>query len=143
MTASIPYARKGPHIIDVMVKEVQNASPFRSILFIAVCLVALYGVASWFRIDFLVDENKALTAQRAGLNRQVSDLKGSLIGVDALRRDLATSRSDLKAEIARKNELAVENTRLKGRITQGERDLDAALQKLKAYEKPRAVQKKK
>lgn len=144
MTTAIPYGRNPVDVIDVEAVEANVASPggkARLAFTVLFVFLIIYGVISWIRIDSFKEENVVLATQVAGLNQQVSQLEGSLKGVDALRRELATTKFDLTAEIARKNALAVENTRLKGRVTQGERDLAAALQKLKVYEKPKARKK--
>jgi cell division protein FtsL len=139
MNASIPYAGKLPHVVDVDAKVVgspQSGELPRLILLTVIAALVIFSVGSWFHIDSLKSENETLTSQVAQQSQKIAGLEKELASTATLRRDLAL-------EIQRKNVLAVENTRLKGRVAQGERDLAQALEKLKAYEKPKAGQKKK
>jgi cell division protein FtsL len=139
MNASIPYAGKLPHVVDVDAKVVgspQSGVLPRLLLLTVIAALVIFSVASWVQIDSLKSGNETLTSQVAQQSQKIAGLEKELASTATLRRDLAL-------EIQRKNVLAVENTRLKGRVAQGERDLAQALEKLKAYEKPKAGQKKK
>jgi septal ring factor EnvC (AmiA/AmiB activator) len=139
MNASIPYAGKLPHVVDVDAKVVgspQSGVLPRLLLLTVIAALVIFSVASWVQIDSLKSGNETLTSQVAQQSQKIAGLETELASTTTLRRDLAL-------EIQRKNVLAVENTRLKGRVAQGERDLAQALEKLKAYEKPKAGQKKK
>ncbi len=150
---TMPFGGSEQDVTDVEAREVnmeagkvKNASRptyFRPWLRLVIVIIALCGVTSWFRIDSLNEEKVALATQVSALDGQVKVLENDAKSTVGLRRELAATKSNLAAEIARKNGLAVENTTLKGRITQGERDLAQALEKLKAFEGKQPKQKPK
>ena len=135
MTASIPFHANRYNAVDVEAKVLSD-KPFTAKAFLlgVVILIALYGVVSWFRIDSLQGENEVLATDVSVLTAHVATLKAEAEKSKTLAMTNKKLRDDLDAEIARKNVLAVENTRLKGRVTQGERDLAQALEKLKSFE---------
>lgn len=138
MSTAIPYGRRPVDVTDVNAKEDRTASlggNVRFFLTAIIAIVALYGAVSWFRIDSLVDENTALATQVSALDKKINKLEAEAASTEVLRQQLQATKADLAREIARKNLLTVEVTTLKGRITQGERDLAAALEKLRVYEK--------
>lgn len=138
MSLKSPYGAKPEVIEDARI--VGEKSPIalfsKGLAVVVVLLLACYGVFAYFQLD-------KLEATNADLVTQVSLLEAKAKGSETLRTENDNLSRALKAEIARKNLLAVENTTLKGRVAQGERDLKAALDKLKAFEKPRSTSRKK
>lgn len=144
MNTSIPYNSRLPNAIDVESKTVKTrsaATKFSFVIYLLLFFISAYAVTSWFSIDSLKKDQAEKTAQISSLNTQVENFKAKTKSTDALRRELSDAKGALSTEIAKKSALAVENTRLKGRITQGERDLAQALEKLKVYEKPKKKKK--
>jgi cell division protein FtsB len=138
MNASIPYRNNRHSAVDVEAKVLSDkpfAAKMKAFLLVVVILVASYGVVSFFRIDSLQGENEVLATDVSVLTTRVATLEAEAEKFKTLGVANKKLRDDLDAEIARKKALAVENTNLKGRITQGERDLAQALEKLKLYER--------
>lgn len=146
MSASIPYAGGYPHVVDVNAKVINQSKveTWAGVGLVSlVVLLMVVAVASWFHIDTLKSEKETLTHQTGLLSKKIANLEGELASTSTVRNDLASAKRALEAEIQRKNAIAVENTRLKGRITQAERDLEQALAKLRVYQKPKVPPKKK
>lgn len=145
MNTSIPYEGRYPQAVDVVAKEAKVESKktkLRLVTYLLLLLISSYGVTSWFRIDSLKKDQATQMTRISELNAQVATLKGEAKGTETLRSELARTKADLLAEVDRKKKLAFENSKLLGRVTQGERDLAIALEKLKAFEKPKPKAKK-
>ncbi len=145
MSTSIPYGGRYPEAVDVVAKEPKAESKttkFRFVAFLLLLVASMYGATSWFRIDSLKADQATQMTRISELNAQVATLKSEAKGTETLRSELARVKTDLLAEVDRKKKLAFENSKLLGRVTQGERDLAIALEKLKAFEKPKLKPKK-
>lgn len=145
--SAIPYKGKHSDVIDVDAKTIKTtlwSTKHRfAVIIVALAVIVYTTITSWSQIESWKDKSGKLMTEVALLSTQVKKLEADAKGTEVLRHELATVKSDLLTEIARKKALAVENTNLKGRITQGERDLAQALEKLKLYEHQQSKQKAK
>lgn len=144
-TMRLPGRQQTGVVEDASEVNTSGSKNVRILMFLVLLVVAIYGVVSWFRIDSLKESNGTLSAEVTSLKGEIKGLKADVAATGSLRSQLSTvqgqlsaTKADLGREIARK---AVENTQLKGRVTQAERDLQAALNKIALLEKKRPARK--
>ncbi len=131
MKTALAYGRVPDDVTDVEGKKVNKTWNLLILCSIVLLLTsALLVVIGWSHISSLKEENATHVEMVRVQGLQIAKHKTETTTIARLE-------GELSAEVARKNKLAVENTRLLGRVTQGERDLAAALEKLKTYEKPK------
>lgn len=113
------------------------------VVFVLVVLSG-YGISSYFRLAPLMEHNKRLMEQVAGLEHKNSELASQIKDQkdsESLVKENKALKTALAAEIARKNKLAVRNTRLKGKVAQVRSDLALAIGSVCAYECPKDPKK--
>jgi cell division protein FtsB len=126
---------------DVKIDRHMSFTRRRLIVLLVVLALSCYSLFSYFQTRKLEDANIELENQKASMTMKVVGLEAQSKTSLALSAENKRLKGDLTAEINRKNFLAVQNTELKGRVVQGERDLKAALDKLKTFEHQKPVKK--
>lgn len=124
--ASFDRTAQTVQVVEVPSKGALFLKRFLRVLLL---LLGCYGIYSGLEVI-------SLKGKLADSSATISSLKEKLKGQEGLQAENARLTKDLQVEVARKNKLAVENTALLGRVTQGQADLKIVGDKLKACQAP-------
>lgn len=90
----------------------------------------------------LASHNAAIAAKAKEIAAKSKEAGQLTTELSVLKKENVELAKDLKKEVARKNQLAVENTRLLGRVNQGQKDLNIVAKATKKSLKGEGVGKK-